>query len=429
MSQRSGNLFPDEAEATNRILTDEEWNELSYRVSRVFTPAAPISEDELFAGRLEQVNKVIDAINQHGQHAVVYGERGVGKTSLSNILASRIVSRSGRQAISPRVNCTVSDSFSSLWRNVFDQIQLTVDEERAGFTAAMHQTIQSAIELVPDPKNITPAEIQLVLNKIGQGRLLIIIFDEFDRLPQQRTVRRTLADTIKTLSDYAVPATLIIVGVAESVSELISEHESVERALVQVLMPRMESNELHEIVEKGIQKLGMQIETDATCRIAMLSQGLPSYTHRLALEAARVSVQDRRLLVDCNDIKPAMKAALAHTQQSILENYRRAVTSPQPNNLFERVLLACALATNDQFGYFSATAVQEPLSRIMGKTYELPSFQRHLKHFSDSARGNVLRREGVPRKYMYRFKNPLMQPFVVMKGVVDGLIGENEATF
>jgi hypothetical protein len=38
---------------------------------------------------------------------------------------------------------------------------------------------------------------------------------------------------IKVLSDNSVPATLVLVGVADSVDALIVEHQSIERALVQ----------------------------------------------------------------------------------------------------------------------------------------------------------------------------------------------------
>ena len=96
----------------------------------MFTPAIPISEDDLFAGRADQVDKAIDAINQRGQHAVVYGERGVGKTSLANVLSSRLVSHSGAQAIAPRVNCDATDNFSSLWHKVLAKV--VFDREGSG---------------------------------------------------------------------------------------------------------------------------------------------------------------------------------------------------------------------------------------------------------------------------------------------------------
>jgi len=35
-----------------------------------------------------QLEKVMDAINEDGQHAILYGERGVGKTSLANIMST-----------------------------------------------------------------------------------------------------------------------------------------------------------------------------------------------------------------------------------------------------------------------------------------------------------------------------------------------------
>jgi hypothetical protein len=44
------------------------------------------SNAKLFAGRSEQVDQIIGAICQKGYHVVLYGDRGVSKTSLSNVL-------------------------------------------------------------------------------------------------------------------------------------------------------------------------------------------------------------------------------------------------------------------------------------------------------------------------------------------------------
>jgi hypothetical protein len=120
---------------------------------------------------------------------------------------------------------------------------------------------------------------------IGQSITLLLAIDEFDRLTD-RTVPALVADTIKSLSDAAVPATLILIGVADSVDQLIEGHRSIERSLVQVPMPRMSRKEIEQIVVKGTQRLGMSITKEALGEIVRLSQGLPYVTHMLSLYSA-----------------------------------------------------------------------------------------------------------------------------------------------
>jgi ABC-type transport system involved in cytochrome bd biosynthesis fused ATPase/permease subunit len=59
-------------------------------IDTVFTPAAPIRTRDLFFGRMDQLKRVVETINEPGQHAALYGERGVGKTSLANIINDRL---------------------------------------------------------------------------------------------------------------------------------------------------------------------------------------------------------------------------------------------------------------------------------------------------------------------------------------------------
>lgn len=395
-----------------------DWGELSWRVSQVFTPAVPINEDELFAGRADQVDRAIDAINQLGQHAVVYGERGVGKTSLANVLSSRLVSHAGEQAIAPRVNCDATDDFSSLWRKVLAKVEMTETERTPGFTGVSHEMRRTAADAFPGDTDVTPDAVHGLLTWLGHSRVLLVIFDEFDRLTDQRT-RRTMADTIKALSDHAVPATIVVVGVADTVGDLIAEHESIDRSLIQIPMPRMEPDELGELLDKGMRKLGMNLGLKARQNIIDLSQGLPPYTHRLALHATRAAIRTQRRAITETDVKHAIKDAVENAQQSLRDNYRKAISSPQTGNLFGQVLLACARAKTDDFGYFAAADVRTPMSRIMRKRYEIPSFARHLNRFCQPERGCVLRKEGEKHRYRYRFSDPLMQPFVIMKGIVD----------
>ena len=54
-------------------------------LARVFTPHAPVNDRDLFRGLLDQIFAVSAAINQNGLHVMLYGERGVGKTSMANL--------------------------------------------------------------------------------------------------------------------------------------------------------------------------------------------------------------------------------------------------------------------------------------------------------------------------------------------------------
>ena len=96
--------------------------------------------------------------------------------------------------------------------------------------------------------------------------------------------------------------------------------------------------------------------------------------------------------------------------------------SSQKDNLYAQALLACALASCDDFGYFAAADVRGPMSAIMKRPYEIPSFSRHLNMFCRPERGEVLQQIGEKYQRRFRFRNPLMQPYVVLKGIADGLI-------
>ena len=393
----------------------EEREALALRVSTVFTPSAPVSRTELFAGRTDQLRRVVDAINQQGQHVVIYGERGVGKTSLANILSEHLHSPSG--LISPHITCEAADDYTSLWRKVFAEIELTKRVRGIGFQPGESDLRAPMVDMLP--QRLTTGDVRNALRLIAPTNLLVIIIDEFDRLGTQAT-RAAIADTIKMLSDHSVLATLVLVGVADTIDELIKEHSSVERALVQVPMPRMSKTELEQVLMKGLNALGMQITGVARNRIATLSRGLPHYTHLLGLHATRRAIDEGTRRVDVRHVESAIEEALAHTQQSTKSMYHKATMSQRKGSLRAQVLLACALAETDDMGYFAAVDVREPLRRITGnKTYDTPNYAEHLREFCDDERGRVLQKIGVSHRPRYRFRNPLMQPFVVMQGLVN----------
>jgi Cdc6-like AAA superfamily ATPase len=379
----------------------------------------PPLDRELFAGRLNQVQQILSAVSQRGYHAVLFGERGVGKTSLSNVLSDLLRDTGATGYLLTRVNCDASDDYSSLWRKALRDIVITKSRPGIGFTADQIEVSQSIIDALPDI--LTPDEIRRVLGQLAQGATLVVVFDEFDRI-QQNIVTVTMADTIKMLSDYSVPATILLIGVADSVDELIQEHQSTERALVQVPMPRMSDDEVKEIIVRGLDRLKMTTDNDALDHMVSLSQGIPYITHLLALHTARAAAQANMTNISADHLSVGIERALAQWQQSIRSAYYEATKSPQPGHIYKEVLLACALAEVDDLRYFTAAAVRKPLRIITGRPYEIPNFARHLKELSGSIRGEILQRTGEKRRIRYRFASPILRPYIIMRGFGDKII-------
>src|SRR4051794_6161605 len=89
------------------------------QISNAFTPAAPINDVDLFADRPDQSFSCLDALFQRGLHVALYGERGVGKTSLANVLP-KIIRDTGLPALNAvRIDCNTNDTFNSIWKKVF----------------------------------------------------------------------------------------------------------------------------------------------------------------------------------------------------------------------------------------------------------------------------------------------------------------------
>ena len=317
-----------------RKMTTAERTELLAKVSQVFSPAAPINRRDLFAGRIDQLQRVFDAVATRGQHATIFGERGVGKTSLANIVQEVAQNSFGGAGV-VKVNCAKVVNFATIWRAALARIDLLIDsgESTVGLRPErVEHTTTAAASLAA---KVTPHDILLAVERLGKT---VIIFDEFDRL---RSGRDKFADVIKTLSDSSVDCTLVIVGVANNINGLIKEHASIDRSLAQILMPRMEPSELHEILEKAMTALSMKMGHAARNFVVVLSHGLPHYTHVLGKASTIEALRDSRWEITTQDVNKSITAAIENTEQSIRDSYQTATMTARRDTLFKQVLLAC----------------------------------------------------------------------------------------
>jgi len=384
-----------------------------FEANQLFTPSAPIAVAEMFAGRQRQAARIIDAIGERGKHVVMYGERGVGKSSMAQIIPFFMPSRN-QKVRHIRVQCFPGDNFSKIAKRIFSRMYFDADYGEG-------KRAYSVVEFYPGEVTIDDFLQEMVQFK--EHEIPIIVIDEFNEVDDEDT-SIVVSNLIKSLSDEASNVTIVVVGVANSLLDLMERHESIERCTEQVNMPRMSPDERREVIEKRLSKLGMAIEDDAKWTIINLSRGLPAYVHSLGKHAVYSAIEDLRSKVTMNDVNKAIEEVITGLQETLREAFEIATRSNHARARFKPVLTACALARCDDSGFFMPASVCEPLASITRKSVEIADFTDMLTEFSDK-RGQILERTGEARAYRFRFAKPAMQPYVLMRGIQAGLVGED----
>lgn len=389
-------------------MTPEQQKKLGL-IGEIYTPSYPIEIKELFSGRTVQLRSVFDFLRQKGKHIIVYGDRGVGKTSFSNVI--KVICESNQQVA--KVSCTTEDTFETLFHNVLSKLTYDYEEaqQKIGFGSEIEKTNKSLIFsnlYNPDQLNIQ------VLTSIFSLINPIVILDEFDRLNPEKFNKTLFTDLIKNLADNLPNTTLIIVGVSEDVSSLIEQHLSIERNLSQIYMPSMSPDEITAIITKGEQPLELTFDENVKKRIINLSSGYPHFTHSLCYYSTTSAVWDSSSLVSDQHLNIAIKQTIDNAHESLRNSYRTATLATK-QNIYQEVLYAASIVETDEYGYFQANDLEDILSNLLGREVKVNNFTFHLGKFCTDERGEIFTMTGAKNRHRYKFKNPLMKAFIRLK--------------
>lgn len=283
-------------------------------LNEAFSPSSPILAKDFFSGRLSQIDDVVDSINERGQHAIVYGERGVGKTSFANIIGNDLYG-----VVPVKVTCGRNDSFRSIWEKAFAKVRFEKSQNGIGFIPSKTTEEIQLDFFLPENQEITCLDVQQVLEHIDSN--LLFIFDEYDSVSNEDVLGR-MADTIKALSDNAPRVTLMLVGIAENVTELIGTHPSNERCLRQVQIPKMSDGEIHLIIKRGLEHLGFQMDETVKENIVKMALGFPHFAHLLAKQTCRAAIEDLKTAVGPEQYTRGLQSSLGLVDQSSRAAYQ-----------------------------------------------------------------------------------------------------------
>lgn len=323
----------------------DRFSALRARIRRAFTPSQPIADPKMFAGREAVLKTIISSIEDQKLHLVLYGERGIGKTSLMHMIAQ---AAQDARYIVIYTSCGVASDFDETLRAVASEIPLlyhrgfspTASEAEGGGTLA---------DLLPDTP-ISPRQFSDLCTKLTGTRVLIIL-DEFDRCDSP-AFRRNIAELIKNLSDRLGRVQLLLAGVAGDLTELVEHIPSIRRNILALNLPRMTDGEVMQLVAHGERESGLSFETAATKLIVSVAQGSPYIASLLSHHAALSAIEHERTTVLAMDVAQAIGQAMAEFEGRIAKARISLIGKLVSQGHAEDLALAARTALNGN-GIFS----------------------------------------------------------------------------
>lgn len=373
--------------------------ELNGLLREAFTPTRPKQQlNGLFIGRNDTLRRIISAIEEERAHVILFGDRGRGKTSVANAI-EKIAGQAGY--LSLKLTCSTELSFEDIFRHFLKKIPSTYYRSGLDSPFAARRNFASFNELLPDG-TFSVTELTEVLTGIHATHVLLIL-DEYDRVTDE-DFRNKLAELFKNLTDSSIPMTLLVVGVAENLDQLLGKHPSIQRSLVPVHLPLMTDQEVGRLMQAGAENAGISFAPEVVQRVAEFVRGLPYYAQLLGLHAARSAVSRGSTVVEQEDLAYAVARCLQEAERGIVESYARALAAERRDEL-EEVLLSCALCPTDSYGTFDPV----DLEATGADAAEL------LEKLTREDHGGVLAPVIEPGRTRYRFRNQMMRQYVLMR--------------
>ena len=266
----------------------------------------------------------IRSIEDQRLHVVIYGERGIGKTSMLHILTQ--AAKDARYIV-VYTTCGANSKFDETFRAVAADIPLLFHSDYSP-TAAESEKGASLADLLP-AEPLTPRKFGDLAAKLTGTRVLVIL-DEFDRV-DSAAFRRDIAELIKNLSDRLGRVQIVLAGVAADLSDLVEHIPSIRRNIFALRVPKMSEAEVLQIIATGERETDIKFDPGARASIVTVAHGSPYLASLLCHHSSYSAIDEGRDTVLPNDVANAIAIAVSEFQSRVPKpvqaNVRRLFTT------------------------------------------------------------------------------------------------------
>jgi hypothetical protein len=373
----------------------------------VFTPSRPQTSDQMFVGRRAVIEKIVCAIEQEHAHVVVYGGRGIGKTSVGNIIAAS-ARRAGYHVA--RFTCDSETSFERLMRDFLRSLPVDFTDRSSRAMGLPNESFDQFRDL----ESVGPTDLSNAFGSLIDRVILIV--DEFDRV-NNKDFYRKMSEAIKIISDSTDLVSIVIMGIGKTLDDLLGQHLSIQRQIKAIRLPLLDNAELEVLLNQGKVRAGIDFDDVVRDSIVTLSRGSPYYAHLLGLLSGRHAMARKSNIINQDDVRAAISDILAEFDPNVINAYERT-TQTDTNTFMADIVFGAAVAPFDAYGRFTAEGALKALESYTGRSYEILNISRGLARLNRDGPHKILEKLGSPgATATYDFINPLMRQYVLLRQV------------
>ena len=260
-------------------------------IYNAFNTAMPVSDRHGLAGRNSELERLVEAIVVQRKHAVIFGTRGSGKTSLARVFGD-LADEAG--CIALYGSASGDADFDSLFRPFLTELPMSAaGQERAR-------------KLMNEPLDVTRLAALLV-EDVRQRSILIL--DEYDRVRSDEA-KSDVATLLKLLTDIHSPVQVVLVGIAGDVDGLIAAHPSLRRHIAPQRVAAIPKPELERLLLSCAENARLHIDPDALDALAGAAMGSPYHARLFGMQAALITEAGGRDRMTLSDVDQGLASAL-----------------------------------------------------------------------------------------------------------------------
>lgn len=392
------------------------------------TPSQTISTQDRLYGRDLQLQSIRRALRSPGRHIFIYGDRGVGKTSLAKTAA--FIAQPSDQELA-LIACDQEGSFEQFVQDIAKKlspdatsINRVVDHKNEGLKLGplqigKQQTLERGV--IPSISTINDATELLRVVAAPYRSDPIFIIDEFDQLMDQRDTK-LFADLIKQVSDQEIGIRFIFCGIGSSLEELIGVHLSSDRYIAPIELSPIHFDARWAILEEAKEAFGIEIDRETIIRIGHISDGFPYYIHLIGEQIIWSMFDDPEMVNRANlDLfHQGVTRSIEFSYTSLKRAYDLAVQKYKNSTEYEEVLWSVAdgkifLRSTDEIYNKSYIPIMQNLKK---PPLERSKFSQRLNSLKKDSHGKII---NSPTRSWYTFTENMVRGYVRLRAEKSGV--------